>query len=150
MMTRAQCYDALFRLKKERDIDIDQVISQLAESDSVPESVAAFIEINSTRTFRDFIHIISKGKAFYSNIVFNYTDDIEKYIKAMLSFLTHIKITLGKNPLLITEFNKYFDIREITSVITENLTIGGNDEMVIRCARHIKEAYLKLEDEEGM
>lgn len=150
MMTRAQCYDALFRLKKERDIDIDLVISQLAESDSVPDQVLSFIEMNSTRTFRDFIHIISKGKAFYSNIVFNYTEDIEKYIKAMLSFLTHIKITLGKNPLLITEFNKHFNIPEITSVITENLTKGNNDEAVIKCARNIKEAYLKLEDEEEM
>ena len=95
-MTRSQCYDILFRLKKERNLDIDAAIETLAENDTVPESVIKFIEDNSTRTFRDFMLVISKSKPFYGNIVFNYTDNIEKYIKAMLSFLIHIKIILLK------------------------------------------------------
>ena len=92
MMTRSQCYDILFRLKKERNLDVDNAIQLLAESENVPDSVIKFIEDNSTRTFRDFILIISKSKPFYNNIVFNYSDNVEKYIKAMLSFLTHIRI----------------------------------------------------------
>lgn len=147
-MTRSQCYDALFRLKKERNLDIEKAIESLAEHDVVPESVIKFIEDNSTRTFRDFILVISKSKPFYSNIVFNYTDNVEKYIKAMLSFLIHIKITLAKNPDLITEFNSHFDIPEITRVITNNLTRGNNDDEVIECAKNIKSAYLAWEEEE--
>ena len=115
-MTRSQCYDILFRLKKERNLDIDAAIETLAENDTVPESVIKFIEDNSTRTFRDFMLVISKSKPFYGNIVFNYTDNIEKYIKAMLSFLIHIKITLVKNPNLIQEFNEHFNIKEITNM----------------------------------
>lgn len=147
-MTRSQCYDTLFRLKKERNLDIEKAIESLAEHDVVPESVIKFIEDNSTRTFRDFILVISKSKPFYSNIVFNYTDNVEKYIKAMLSFLIHIKITLAKNPDLITEFNSHFDIPEITRVITNNLTRGNNDDEVIECAKNIKSAYLAWEEEE--
>ena len=79
-MTRSQCYDILFRLKKERNLDIDAAIETLAENDTVPESVIKFIEDNSTRTLRDFMLVISKSKPFYGNIVFNYTDNIEKYI----------------------------------------------------------------------
>ena len=74
--------------------------------------------------------------------------DFEKYIKAMLSFLIHIKITLTKNPDLITEFNSHFDIPEITRVITNNLTQGNNDDEVIECAKNIKSAYLAWEEEE--
>lgn len=147
-MTRSQCYDILFRLKKERNLDIDAAIETLAENDTVPESVIKFIEDNSTRTFRDFMLVISKSKPFYGNIVFNYTDNIEKYIKAMLSFLIHIKITLVKNPKLIQEFNEHFNIKEITTAINNNLTKGDNDEEVIKCAKNIKSAYLAWEEEE--
>ena len=147
-MPRSQCYDILFRLKKERNLDIDAAIETLAENDTVPESVIKFIEDNSTRTFRDFMLVISKSKPFYGNIVFNYTDNIEKYIKAMLSFLIHIKITLVKNPNLIQEFNEHFNIKEITTAINNNLTKGDNDEEVIKCAKNIKSAYLAWEEEE--
>ena len=147
-MTRSQCYDILFRLKKERNLDIDAAIETLAENDTVPESVIKFIEDNSTRTFRDFMLVISKSKPFYGNIVFNYTDNIEKYIKAMLSFLIHIKTTLVKNPNLIQEFNEHFNIKEITTAINNNLTKGDNDEEVIKCAKNIKSAYLAWEEEE--
>ena len=92
--------------------------------------------------------VISKSKPFYGNIVFNYTDNIEKYIKAMLSFLIHIKITLVKNPNLIQEFNEHFNIKEITTAINNNLTKGDNDEEVIKCAKNIKSAYLAWEEEE--
>ena len=148
MMTRSQCYDILFRLKKERNLDVDTAIQLLAESENVPDSVIKFIEDNSTRTFRDFILIISKSKPFYNNIVFNYSDNVEKYIKAMLSFLTHIRITLTKNPNLRNDFNKLFNIPEITQVITNNIVNGDNDMEVIECANKIKEAYLTWEEEE--
>lgn len=149
-MTRSQCYETLFRLKKEKNLDIDEPLRALAESDSVPDIVVKFIEINSSRTFSDFINVISKCKPFYTNIVFNYGDNTEKYIKAMLSFLTHVKITLAKNPDLMGEFNRVFDIAEITKVITINLTEGGNDEEIIKCARKIKQAYLNQEEGEEL
>ena len=43
MMTRSQCYDILFRLKKERNLDVDNAIQLLAESENVAYSVIKFI-----------------------------------------------------------------------------------------------------------
>ena len=69
-MEKSEAYEILFRLKKERNLDVDNLIERLSLSETVPKTVVKFIENNSTITLSDFIKIISRTKQFYSNIVF--------------------------------------------------------------------------------
>lgn len=146
-MKRAECYEALFRLKTEKKIDIEAQLQELASSAKVPKGVIKFIEEHSVRTLDDFINIISRTKPFFQNLCFNYEDDISIYIKALLSMLTHLKITIDKNPELRTRVNELFDIEKIITVIKENLVSGDNDEEVIALAKELKLIFLAEENE---
>lgn len=145
-MRRSEAYDILFRLKKERKIDISQQLEILATSETVPNEIVQFIDSNSGRTLEDFINVISKQKHFYANICFNYRNDISTYVKAFLSLLTHIRITIDKNPELREKLNELFDIETISSVVTRNLIYNDNDNDVIDCAKRIKLVYLTNEN----
>lgn len=142
MLNRTTCYDTLFKLKKERKVDVSSQLDALASSREVPQSVISFIESFDERTVDDFINVISKTKPFYSKIVFNYEDDVSKYVKALLSLLTHIKITIDKNIDLRPELINLFDVETISRVVTRNIIYGDNDSEVIKCAHNIKCVYL--------
>lgn len=141
-MNRMECYEALFRIKKERGIDIDPMINILGSSERVPQDVLAFIEGNSSRTLEDFLTVISRKKPFFNNICFNYNEDVSTYVKAMLSFMTHIVITIDKNPELRGPINNLFNLKEISKVVSENIIVGGNEEDVLKEARKIKTVYM--------
>lgn len=98
-LKRAECYDILFRMKKESNVNIDEILCVLASNDNVPQEVLDFIDAHNGRTVNDFVYNISRYKKFYDNICFNYTDDITVYIKAFLSLVTHIEITINKIPI---------------------------------------------------
>ena len=141
-MNRMECYEALFRIKKERGINIDPILNQLGSSERVPQEVLDFIEGNSSRTLEDFLSVISRKKPFFNNICFNYNEDISTYVKAMLSFMTHIVITIDKNPELRGPINQLFDLKEVSRVVSENIIVGGNEEDVLTEARKIKTVYM--------
>ena len=145
-LKRSECYEALFRLKSEKKLNIEEQLKNLASSSRVPKSVIEFIEQNSSRTLDDFIEVIARGKPFFQNLCFNYEDNVSTYIKALLSMLVHLKITLDKNPELRDSINKLFDINKITSIITENLVDGDNDQDVIDLAHKLKLIFLKDEE----
>ena len=141
-MKRSDCYEAIFRIKKEKGINVDEVLSLLGSSEQIPKEVLTFIETHSSRTLNDFLTIISRQKPFFNNICFNYKEDISIYVKALLSFLTHIRITMDKNPELKDPLCKLFDIEHICSTVSRNLTLGDNDLEVIEIAKSVKEVYM--------
>ena len=69
-LKRAECYEALFRLKTEKKLDIEEPLRDLASSSKVPKKVLDFIEKNSSRTLDDFIDVIARGKPFFQNLCF--------------------------------------------------------------------------------
>lgn len=146
MLNRTTCYDMLFRIKKERRVDVSEQLDALASSRDVPQSVISFISSFDERTVDDFINVISKTKPFYSKIVFNYEDDVSKYVKALLSLLTHIKITIDKNIDLRDDLVKLFDVESISRVVTRNIMYGDNDSDIIKCAHKIKCVYLRQDE----
>ena len=147
-MEKSEAYEILFRLKKERNLDVDNLIERLSLSETVPKTVVKFIENNSTITLSDFIKIISRTKQFYSNIVFNYEDNVDTYVKAFLSLLTHIEITLEKNPHLKDELLELFDIDRIMKIVSDKMKFGNNDNEVIELAHELKLIYLSCGERE--
>ena len=145
-LKRAECYEALFRLKTEKKLDIEEPLRDLASSSKVPKKVLDFIEKNSSRTLDDFIDVIARGKPFFQNLCFNYEDNVSVYVKALLSMLTHIKITLDKNPELRESINKIFDISEIMKKLEINLIYGNNDEDIIELAHRLRLIFLKTDE----
>lgn len=141
MNVRYKAYDALFRLKNEKHINIDIPLAQLASSEEVPESVMDFIKNNSYRTVDDFINVISRSKEFYRSIVDNYREDPSKYVKAFLSLVTNIEITIHKNPELRDELCKLFDIDNILGIVVRYVSKGENIEEVCECASRIRKIY---------
>lgn len=141
-MKRSDCYEAIFRIKKEKGINIDDMLALLGSSEVIPKEVLTFIETNSSRTLNDFLTLISRQKPFYNNICFNYKEEISLYVKALLSFLTHVRITMDKNPELKEPLNKLFDIEHICGTVSRNLVSGDNDQEVIEVAKLVKEVYM--------
>lgn len=140
-MNRYKAYDALFRLKNEKHINIDAQLALLASSEEVPSSVIEFIKNNSYRTIDDFINVISKSKEFYRNIVDNYREDSSKYVKAFLSLVTNVEITIHKNPELRNDLCELFDIGNILEVANRYVITGENDKEVRECASRIRKIY---------
>ncbi len=149
-LSRAEAYESLFRIKSEKNINIDEYLVILSNSSIVPKLVYKFIEDNSSRTLEDFIQVIAKTKPFFQNICFNYSDDISTYIKAYLSLLVHLRITLDKNPELKELVLKTFNINHILEVIRINLTQGNNDKDIIDLSSELKHIFLNdSSDKEG-
>lgn len=144
-LKRGDCYEALFRIKKEKNKNIDDMLVLLGSSEIIPSEVLDFIENNSLRTLNDFLTIISRQKPFFNNICFNYKEDISVYVKALLSFLTHLRITMDKNPELREALNNLFDIKNICSSVSRNLITGDNDQEIISIAKNIKSVYMSLD-----
>lgn len=142
-MTRPEAYEALFQIKYERDIDIDKYLELLLNHKTVPKAVERFINENSARTLQDFLMVIAKTKAFFGNICYNYKEDISDYVRAFLSLLIHLRITLDKNPQLRDEIRQVFDIPKIANICVTNLLVGGNDQEVIDMANTLKEIFLR-------
>lgn len=142
-MTRPEAYEALFQIKYERDIDIDKYLELLLNHKTVPKAVERFINENSARTLQDFLMVIAKTKAFFGNICYNYKEDISDYVRAFLSLLIHLRITLDKNPQLRDEIQQVFDIPKIANICVTNLLVGGNDQEVIDMANTLKEIFLR-------
>lgn len=142
-MTRPEAYEALFQIKYERDIDIDKYLELLLNHKTVPKAVERFINENSARTLQDFLMVIAKTKAFFGNICYNYKEDISDYVRAFLSLLIHLRITLDKNPQLRDEIQQVFDIPKIANICVTNLLVGGNDQEIIDMANTLKEIFLR-------
>ena len=142
-MTRPEAYEALFQIKYERDVDIDKYLELLLNHKTVPKAVERFINENSARTLQDFLMVIAKTKAFFGNICYNYKEDISDYVRAFLSLLIHLRITLDKNPQLRDEIQQVFDIPKIANICVTNLLVGGNDQEVIDMANTLKEIFLR-------
>ena len=142
-MTRAEAYEALFRLKHDKDIDISEILDTLLNHKKVPRSVEKFINEHSSRTLDDFLCVIAKTKTFFQNICYNYKEDTSDYVRAFLSLLIHLRITLDKNPELREDICKTFDIDRITKVCVKNIKSGGNDEEVKEVAKELKDIFLK-------
>lgn len=142
MITRSEAYEALFQLKYEKDLDIEPYLEMLLSNKSVPKQIEQFIEDNNTRSLEDFLMVIAKTKTFFRNICYNYNDDISEYIRAFLSLLIHLRITLDKNPQLRPEIKETFDIQKIADICVKNLLEGGNDEEIIQTAKTIKNIFL--------
>lgn len=142
-MTRPEAYEALFQIKYERDVDIDKYLELLLNHKTVPKAVERFINENSARTLQDFLMVIAKTKAFFGNICYNYKEDISDYVRAFLSLLIHLRITLDKNPQLRGEIQQVFDIPKIANICVTNLLVGGNDQEVIDMANTLKEIFLR-------
>ena len=98
MITRSEAYEALFQLKYEKDLDIEPYLEMLLNNKTVPKQIETFIQENSTRSLQDFLMVIAKTKTFFRNICYNYNDDTSEYVRAFLSLLIHLRITLDKNP----------------------------------------------------
>lgn len=142
-MTRPEAYEALFQIKYERDIDIEKYLELLLNHKTVPKSVEKFINEHSARTLQDFLMVIAKTKAFFGNICYNYKEDISDYVRAFLSLLIHLRITLDKNPQLRDEIHETFDIQKLADICVTNLLVGGNDHEVIEMANTLKQIFLR-------
>lgn len=146
-MRRSEAYDQLFRLKKLRNLNIEEPLSHLAQSEEVPQSVVDFIYNNNTRTVDDFMTVISKTKQFYENIRFNYTDNISKYVKAFLSLATHIEITSNKNPEIRSELCDLLKIDDVLKCVSKYITTASNSDEVLEHAVRLRELYTAYEEE---
>lgn len=147
-MTRPEAYEALFQIKYERGTDIEKYLELLLSHKTVPKSVERFITENSARTLQDFLMVIAKTKAFFGNICYNYKEDISDYVRAFLSLLIHLRITLDKNPQLRNEIIEVFDIQKMANICVTNLLIGGNDQDVLDMAITLKQIFLKDDEME--
>lgn len=142
-MTRAEAYEALFQLKHDKNIDISEQLDLLLNHKVVSKSIEKFIKKHSNRTLDDFLLVIAKTKTFFQNICYNYQDNISDYVRAFLSLLTHLRITLDKNPELRQEICNTFDIDKIANACIYNIKVGGNDAEIIEIAHELKDIFLK-------
>jgi hypothetical protein len=142
-ITRDECYKALFKLKIERGIDIDKPLQELASSNRVPKSVIKFNEEHNTRTLDDFLNTISRNKPFFQNLC-DYEMNPQKHAKALLSMITHILITIEKNPSLRDELIKLFRIKELFQYLTDFTCVGDakSAEMIEKITVEIRKIYL--------
>lgn len=141
-MKRSDCYEALYKIKEERNVNIQEQLDKLYSSTQVPNDVVEFIEQNSQRTLDDFINVISKTKKFYKSLFFNYTNDTSEYVKGFLSLLTHIIITIDRNTELRKEILDIFPISDIINVVERNLIFGDNADEVCQMAETLRKVFI--------
>lgn len=133
-MRKSEAYDILFRIQKEQGIDISEMLNELSTQQYVPQSVVDFLEKASCRTVEGFIGILSKTKQFYKNIVFNTKRDADRYVRAFLSLLIHIEITIEKAPALRSSLCSVFKVEDISRISTRYILHRDNIDEVLECA----------------
>ena len=147
MITKADCLSILVKLEKDRNINVDKYVKQVAISIEVPLEVLKFIADNRGLEIGNFYEVLRKShnkkkSPLYTNIL-KEVDSPEEIALTLSCLLTQI-LLYGKKLENQTSFYKEARAEEITRAI-DSFFDEGNWELGKTVLRLVKSDILVLE-----
>lgn len=147
MITKADCLSILVKLEKDRNINVDKYVKQVAISREVPLEVLKFIADNRGLEIGNFYEVLRKShnkkkSPLYTNIL-KEVDSPEEIALTLSCLLTQI-LLYGKKLENQTSFYKEARAEEITRAI-DSFFDEGNWELGKTVLRLVKSDILVLE-----